>query len=307
MLGLRASPFSKLSHHNILEVSSEHIYPPLKCASDVYSQSERSASSNSTKPADTEPEVMSTFQQGAATNGLVVQKRQHELPIHSHKVQAPISNGIHHHHTNEYLGSDVQSSSNSDIITIIQETVMSKRGRIIAEFDNIDAALLDRMTIEGFSDYITRERLSSMPHRGSLWDRVLRWAEFYALQIATYEKTIGSFVPESRTAAKQIFTLLRSLLELGENNADALNTTFGLFYKLGLSLSFLSSQEAKLSLNSHIRHDVGRAFHDIHTLVFDVAKYYESSVRGASNRSVSLDFISLYHENLDSFYKHKIS
>lgn len=123
----------------------------------------------------------------------------------------------------------------------------------------------------------------------------------------TYSESIGAFVPEARSAANQIFTLLRSLLELGEENADALNTTFGVFYKLGLSLSFLTSHKTKLGLNGHVKEDVGRAFHDIHTLVYKVAKYYESSVRGLSSGSTTLDFNSLFKHDLDSFYRHKDS
>ncbi|GAB7354328.1 hypothetical protein MBLNU459_g4841t2 [Dothideomycetes sp. NU459] len=236
---------------------------------------------------------------------LAVMKRRQDSMSQSHSMRSPLSNGTLHQHIDGYQSFSQPSIINGDMVTIIRDTILDKRGRIIAEFDNIDAALLDSMTLEGFSDWIARERLSSMPHRGSTWDRVLQWAEFYALQIFSYAKVIGPFVPESRTASKQIFTLLRSLLELGENNAAALNTTFGVFYKLGLSLSFLSSHEAKLSLSTHIREDVGRAFHDIHTLVFDVAVYYQRSVRGLSRGTVTVDFISLFRGNLENFYRRK--
>ncbi|KAH8592205.1 hypothetical protein B0O99DRAFT_518287 [Bisporella sp. PMI_857] len=196
---------------------------------------------------------------------------------------------------------------NGELATIIRDAINETRQRIISEFDYIDGARIDETTIEEFSDYITRERLRSMPHRGSLWDRVLRWAEFYALQVAAYAENIVSFVPESYDASKHVFVLLRSLLEHGEENAGVLNTTFGVFYKLGLSLAFLNSYETRLSLNTHIRKDVGRAFHDIHSLVFNVASYYQRTVRGLSSGSVRLDFTGLFRENLDRFYARKRS
>lgn len=224
-------------------------------------------------------------------NGLIVTKRQYELPKHG--------DGTHSHRADSHQG----SPGPGDRIAVVQDA----RGRIITGSDYHDAALLDKMTIEDFSDYIARERLNSMPHRGSLWDRVLRWAEFYALQIATYTEIIGSFSPESRDSAMHIFTLLRSLLELGENNAAALNTTFGVFYKLGRSLSFLSSNQAMLISNIQSREHAARAFHDIHNLVFDVASYYQRSVQGLSNGSVTLDLVSLVRVNLDSFYGRKSS
>lgn len=247
---------------------------------------------------------------GESLTDLVVTKRNPEHRKDSHTGEDPFMNGTHqHHHDHIQMNghSPQQVYTNGDLITVIRDTVMDTRGRIIATFDRIDAGLLDKMTIEGFSDAVARERLSSMPHRGSLWDRVLRWAEFYALQIATYAETIGPFVPESRSAAKQIFTLLRSLLDLGEENASALNSTFGVFYQLGLSLSFLSSHETKLGLNGHVREDAGRAFQDIHSLVFDVASHYQRSVRDLSSGSVSLDFISLFRGRLDSFYRRRTS
>lgn len=226
-------------------------------------------------------------------------------PIPTPKTRPPQLNGNGHHHTNGTNHSNHNGVEQGSLITVIRDAVFGTRQRIISEFDRIDDTLLDNMTIAKFSDFITRERLSSMPHRGSLWDRVLRWAEFYALQIEAYSLAVNSFVPESRTAAKQIYTLLRALLELGEENASALNITFGVFYKLGLSLSFLRSHETKLSLNSHIREDVGKAFNDIHSLVFDVAIYYQSTVRGISTGGISLDFNSIFRGSLNNFYRRK--
>lgn len=236
---------------------------------------------------------------GESLNDLVVTKGPYGLRKDSHTgdtADYSFSDGTLNRHYATMNGHQLKGNFSTD-------TFMDTRGMSISNSNRVDTALLSSMTIEGFSDYIARERLSSMPHRGSVWDRVLRWAEFYALQIAAYADTIGPFVPESRNAAMQIFTLLQSLLELGEENATALNTTFGVFYKIGLSLSFLSSQEAKLGLDVHVREDAGRAFHDIHTLVFDVASYYQRSVQNLSNGSaLALDFITLFRVPLDSFY-----
>jgi hypothetical protein len=212
-----------------------------------------------------------------------------------------------HQHANSTQSSNGVANGGGALVTIIRDTIRETNRRMVSEFTQIDDAQINKMTIEAFSDYITRERLRSMPHRGSLWDRVLRWAEFYALQVAAYANNIGSFVPESQNASKQIFILLRSLLEHGEENAAALDTTFGVFYKIGLSLAFFNSYETKLSLSTHIREDVGRAFHDIHALVFDVAAYYQRTIRSLSSGSVGLDFTGLFRENLDRFHDRKRS
>ena len=63
-------------------------------------------------------------------------------------------------------------------------------------------------------DYIERERLTHMPRQGSRWDKVLRRAEFFGLQISRYEEVISKFVPESETAAKLIWAACRVLIEV---------------------------------------------------------------------------------------------
>ena len=82
------------------------------------------------------------------------------------------------------------------------------------------------MTIENFLDFIERQRLTHMPHRGSRWDKVLKWAEFFGLQMAGYAKAVGPFVEGSKDAAKLTLAascvLLRVMLRIAtlENYAD---------------------------------------------------------------------------------------
>lgn len=89
-------------------------------------------------------------------------------------------------------------------ITVLQETVISTLGKFVAQFDRVDEHYIHSMTIDGFLEYIERQRLTYMPHRGSRWDKVLKWAEFFGLQISGYAKTVESFVPDSKLAAKLI-------------------------------------------------------------------------------------------------------
>lgn len=99
-------------------------------------------------------------------------------------------------------------------ITVLQETVISTLGKFVAQFDRVDEHYIHSMTIDGFLEYIERQRLTYMPHRGSRWDKVLKWAEFFGLQISGYAKTVESFVPDSKLAAKLIWAASRTLLEV---------------------------------------------------------------------------------------------
>jgi hypothetical protein len=235
---------------------------------------------------------------------LMVAKKRKDSATDGPTSQSPISDSVLHRTLDSSLVLSGSFSNNGHLSG--QDThTLQMEAKILREFDSVNTTLIGRMTIESFSDYIARERLSSMPHRGSLWDRVLRCAESYALQIADYAQKIGTFVAESEYAARQIYTLLRTLIELGESNAAALNTAFGIFYKLGLSLSFLSSHGAQFSLSSDVRDNVCRIFQDVHMLVYDVASHYQGSARGLFNGSFTLDITSIVQEHLNNFDDHK--
>ena len=99
-------------------------------------------------------------------------------------------------------------------ITVLQETISYTLGRFLASFDHLDEDSIHEMTMEGLLEYIERQRLTYMPHRGSRWDKVLKWAEFFALQISGYAKAIELFVPDSHMAAQLIWSASLSLLEV---------------------------------------------------------------------------------------------
>ena len=106
------------------------------------------------------------------------------------------------------------SFSNDQQVTVLQETITYTRGKLMAEFDLVDEHYIHDMTIDGFLEYIERQRLTYMPHRGSRWDKVLKWAEFFGLQISGYSKVVKPFVPESELAAQLIWAASCTLLEV---------------------------------------------------------------------------------------------
>ena len=99
-------------------------------------------------------------------------------------------------------------------VTVLQETVTSTSGKLIRELGNIGKEHIQFMSIEKFLEYIERQRLTAMPHRGCHWDRVLKWAEFFALQISGYSNAIENFVLSSQKAAKLMWTCCHSLIEV---------------------------------------------------------------------------------------------
>ena len=108
------------------------------------------------------------------------------------------------------------SFSKDQQITVLHETVTTTWRKFVAEFDQVDDDYIQIMTIDGFLEYIERQRLTYMPHRGSRRDKVLKWAEFFGLQVSAYAKAIESFVPASQSAAKLIWAASRTLLEVSK-------------------------------------------------------------------------------------------
>jgi hypothetical protein len=113
-------------------------------------------------------------------------------------------------------GSSYSHTFSSDQqVTVLRQTVNRTRARFLDDSVLIDEQYLDELTIESFNEFIECERLNNMPKQGSKWDKVLRWAEYFATQISEYEKAIRPFVPDSQGAAKLIWAACSILIEVG--------------------------------------------------------------------------------------------
>lgn len=70
--------------------------------------------------------------------------------------------------------------SKDEQVTVLHETIITTRRKFVADFDDVDDADIHSLTIESFLQFIERQRLTHMPHRGSRWDKVLKW---YAISV----------------------------------------------------------------------------------------------------------------------------
>ncbi|MCJ1395329.1 hypothetical protein MMC18_008490 [Xylographa bjoerkii] len=252
------------------------------------------------------PEKVNGLTNGHTNGTAVTSTSKHNSHKESHSETQVTSSESRTSTTKTKSETRVQFSSDQQI-TVLHETVLSTWAKFIEEFNHVDEHYISSTTISGFLKYIERERLTSMPHRGSRWDKVLKWAEFFALQVSGYSKVVEPFVPDSKDATKLILAACRVLLEikLGPGNAEALETTFGVFYKLGLSLSFFLRHNKLLSVTENIRREVGQAFNALLMLVRDVGHIYYVRITGMSTIEVVLDFNGVFGRQMDAFYRHK--
>ena len=205
-------------------------------------------------------------------------------------------------------------------IIVLRESVGFTRQKFITEFDELEDAHVDTMTIEEFLEYIEHQRLTYMPHKGSHWDKVLRWAEFFAIQISGYATIVEAFVPDVKIAARLIWIASRALLQVGEvypehadftdgrqlgpDNAKALQSAFGVFYRLGLSITLFLSHSSVDFDNGDLRSELGQAFNELLILVRKVSLHYRARAQGHS-REESFDFNDAFGPNITSFHRRK--
>ena len=99
-------------------------------------------------------------------------------------------------------------------VTILHESIISVRRNFLADLDDVEESTIEGIGMEDVFEYIERQRLTHMPHRGSHWDKVLKWAEFFALQMSGYARAVEPFAPEGKTAARLIWIATQNLLSV---------------------------------------------------------------------------------------------
>lgn len=101
-------------------------------------------------------------------------------------------------------------------ILILKETVTFLSMQCKKQFDAkvADEILTHTPTLHGFLDFIAAERLRSMPHKGSKWDKVLKWAESLARKLDFYEQSVRGLFSDGSEAARLFFGACRVLLQV---------------------------------------------------------------------------------------------
>ena len=83
------------------------------------------------------------------------------------------------------------------------------------EFRRINPDALNATTsMKSFFDFVANDRLRRMPHKGSRWDKILRWAEYFAAQVFRYHESVSPFVPNSEETAQLLWASCRILLQV---------------------------------------------------------------------------------------------
>lgn len=111
------------------------------------------------------------------------------------------------------MPSKFKGSSNSESAEIVREQYLSVRNRCQRELgSSVGHNVLDT-SLSDLHEWIRNERLTTLPHKGGSWDRVLISAHHFADQVCSLGEAIESFAPESGIASNLVSGQCLLLLE----------------------------------------------------------------------------------------------
>ncbi|KAI1097860.1 hypothetical protein F4804DRAFT_147420 [Jackrogersella minutella] len=185
--------------------------------------------------------------------------------------------------------SETRSSSRIQVTRTI-ETTRRVRSRLVRELDDVDDAYLKRIDLQVYLGYIADERIIHMPKRGSQWDQVLKEAEFFGLQIDEFTTAVKEFITDSTTIRDTALASCYLLLELGCEQAQALEPTFNTLYELGQLLANTLELRSLFVLSEGIAYALGEVINCLVHLLGDIAIFYHQRISRLSKNSVTIDF-----------------
>ncbi|ORX97905.1 hypothetical protein BCR34DRAFT_628497 [Clohesyomyces aquaticus] len=160
------------------------------------------------------------------------------------------------------------SATGSYKIGFVQESAISLQKRSMGESGAGVYHGISDVSYINFLEWIRSERLTTLPHKGSKWDKVLIRALYFAEQLNRFDL----------------------LLELGHDNSDALDKA--------------SSRSELLAATSKIREQLCLLYTDLLSFVVDVAtKFYKTvnGTEGMTSVSVSFDIFEIFDDTIDTF------
>lgn len=188
-------------------------------------------------------------------------------------------------------------------IAFVQESAAALKKKSMAELGVGVHQTISDVSFVSFLEWIRSERLTTLPHKGSRWDRVLIRALYFAEQLHNFDLAIQGFALDSSVAAALgyghaqlllgvraqhcVFVLLIADVEkLGYENSETLDKSFTVFYKFSLAFSSLLHRSELLAATSDIREQLCLMYTDLLSLVVDVAVRFYKTVNGMFSLSL---------------------
>ncbi|KAH7135593.1 hypothetical protein B0J11DRAFT_596731 [Dendryphion nanum] len=147
-------------------------------------------------------------------------------------------------------------------------------------------------SVHDFLKMLKNERFRWMPHNGSNWDKVLKWADNIGGVVLLSHEILNDFMLNSEDATRLISDSCTSLIKLGTNHVKVLLKVFGVIHRMAVSLSIFLQQRQFIKSTSDVRRELAHAYQEIAHFVYDVKEYAISRIHGP--KSVNLTALDSY-------------
>ncbi|KAB8664815.1 hypothetical protein FH972_026240 [Carpinus fangiana] len=155
-------------------------------------------------------------------------------------------------------------------------------------------------------EFIADQRLRTMPHQGSTWDKVLRWAASFARNVNDCAVLLAGDVEGVTTSTRWIYGSIHTLLKIGPQNAGALENVFTIFQQMGHVLGFFCHQKQHLGESEELFAAVLESFSDLLELSAGIVLHF---IAASSNKRIDASIIRRIEQYLDpyvvAFYSRK--
>jgi hypothetical protein len=100
-------------------------------------------------------------------------------------------------------------------VSVLRESMVRTSSMIRTQLGSSSSIVFDSSpTVEDFLEALANERLRHMPHDGSNWDKVLRWAENIGGHVLIFHEAVHDFMLNSEDATRLIWGSCLSLLQV---------------------------------------------------------------------------------------------
>ncbi|KAK5987204.1 hypothetical protein PT974_11325 [Cladobotryum mycophilum] len=176
----------------------------------------------------------------------------------------------------------------------------------IGQLLTYNESFVSKINITTYLQFISDERISHMPRQGSDWDRVLRSAQFFGLQIWSFGERVDVFIPGKTNPACAALAACQILLEIGHGQAPALLPTFTALYEFSMLLSEIGQIQDLDKLPQEIQEDATHTFCDLVNLVSNIAAYYGQRISDLKDGStVHISFDACFGAQIDQIWRSK--
>ncbi|KAF2003741.1 hypothetical protein P154DRAFT_617628 [Amniculicola lignicola CBS 123094] len=189
-------------------------------------------------------------------------------------------------------------------LSVLRESMTKTTSIVRTKFGrSTSVAFEGHGSVHDFLKFLKNERFRYMPHDGSNWDKVLKWADNIGGVVLLSHGVLNEFMLNSEDATRLICDSCTSLIRLGSGHINILLKVFSVFHKMAFALSVFLKQRHLIKSSSDVRRELAHSFQEFAHLTFDVNEYCVTRCRGVRTFNAA-DFQAYITVGTASFYTH---